>query len=90
MNTQVCWEMFLLNIVSQCLTCLTNQDGSACSSSTFGNKSTFAPGFKNTVPYTLHRLHMSKLPFFRYNRDGHQPHSRGLYTHYKVCPLRVG
>ena len=25
----------------------------------------------------------SKLPLFSYGRDGHQPYSRGLYTHYK-------
>ena len=25
----------------------------------------------------------SKLPLFSYGRDGHQPNSRGLYTHYK-------
>ena len=25
----------------------------------------------------------SKLPLFSYGRDGHQPNSRDLYTHYK-------
>ena len=32
----------------------------------------------------------SKLPFFSYGRDGHQPYSRGLYTHYKDSLLKVG
>ena len=32
----------------------------------------------------------SKLPLFSYGRDGHQPYSRGLYTHYKDSLLKVG
>ena len=28
--------------------------------------------------------------FHVYNRDGHQPNSRGLYTHYKDSLLKVG
>ena len=32
----------------------------------------------------------SKLPLFPYKGDGHQPNSRGLYTHYKDSLLKVG
>ena len=32
----------------------------------------------------------SKLPLFSYGRDGHQPYSRALYTHYKDSLLKVG
>ena len=32
---------------------------------------------------------LSKLPLFSYGRDGHQPYSRGLYTHYKDSLLKV-
>ncbi len=32
----------------------------------------------------------SKLPFFSYGRDGHQPYSMGLYAHYKDSLLKVG
>ena len=32
----------------------------------------------------------SKLTLFSYGRDGHQPYSRGLYTHYKDSPIEGG
>ena len=35
------------------------------------------------VPWTT-----PKLPLFSYGRDGHQPYSRGLCTHYKVSLLQ--
>ncbi len=46
---------------------------------------------KNTMK-KLSDLHVlgSKLPLFSYGRDGHQPYSRGLYTHYKDSVLEVG
>lgn len=32
---------------------------------------------------------MKKLPLFSYRRDGHQPYSRALDTHYKDSLLKV-
>ena len=32
----------------------------------------------------------SNLPLFNVIGDGHQPNSRGLYTHYKDSLLKVG
>ncbi len=33
---------------------------------------------------------VDQLPFFPHGRDGHQPNSRGLYTHYEDSLLKVG
>ena len=33
---------------------------------------------------------VDQLPLFSYGRDGHQPYSRGLYTHYKDSVIKGG